>query len=54
MVPDGMVGFFTSYDYMENVVSAWVNQVQSASTQGTEQMAGAEQRGGGLSRGGGG
>ena len=44
MVPDGMVGFFTSYDYMENVVSAWVNQVQSASTQGTEQ------RGGGLSR----
>ena len=28
MVPDGMVGFFTSYDYMENVVSAWVNQVQ--------------------------
>ena len=33
VVPDGMVCFFTSYDYMENVVSTWVNQGIMANVQ---------------------
>lgn len=27
LVPDGVVVFFTSYLYMENVISAWYDQV---------------------------
>lgn len=27
LVPDGIVVFFTSYLYMENVISAWYDQV---------------------------
>lgn len=33
VVPDGMVCFFTSYEYMENVVSTWVNQGIMANVQ---------------------
>ena len=33
VVPDGMVCFFTSYAYMENVVSTWVNQGIMANVQ---------------------
>lgn len=27
VVPDGIVGFFTSYTYMEAVVASWYEQV---------------------------
>lgn len=27
IVPDGIVAFFTSYVYMENIVAAWYEQV---------------------------
>lgn len=27
MVPDGIVAFFTSYQYMENIVASWYEQV---------------------------
>ena len=33
VVPDGMVCFFTSYEYMESVVSTWVNQGIMANVQ---------------------
>ena len=33
VVPDGTVCFFTSYEYMENVVSTWVNQGIMANVQ---------------------
>jgi len=28
IVPDGIVAFFTSYIYMENIVASWYEQVQ--------------------------
>lgn len=27
IVPDGIVAFFTSYTYMENIVASWYEQV---------------------------
>lgn len=27
IVPDGIVAFFTSYQYMENIVASWYEQV---------------------------
>lgn len=32
IVPDGIVGFFTSYQYMENIVASWYEQVGLACT----------------------
>lgn len=28
VVPDGIVAFFTSYQYMENIVASWYEQVR--------------------------
>lgn len=30
MVPDGIVAFFTSYQYMESTVASWYEQVRPA------------------------
>ena len=30
VVPDGIVAFFTSYQYMESTVAAWYEQVRPA------------------------
>lgn len=29
IVPDGIVAFFTSYMYMENIVASWYEQVSA-------------------------
>lgn len=34
IVPDGIVAFFTSYVYMENIVASWYEQVSETETPG--------------------
>lgn len=33
IVPDGIVAFFTSYVYMENIVASWYEQVSLCDSQ---------------------
>lgn len=34
VVPDGIVAFFTSYQYMENIVASWYEQVRQDAVAG--------------------